>query len=258
MIRATTRIRSAAEVLLLICALEFGTWVLGPLVVRDHAYIPLYWLLVLVCGAYVLWLSPMVINRDLADMRGWAWRGEPRSGQGQWRQSWWWYAGFTLVIGIALIVAGWWRDPGVWHRIVPATFAVRLSGYLVWGSVQALIFFGFVHTRCRKAIPLPAGPMGPYQHQAMVGMATALVFAGVHFPNWPLMGFALAAGLVWSWLFYWRPNVWLLGFCHALLGTLLHQFIRIPMRIGPFYSEQHGYIMRTVVPGLADFIGQRF
>jgi membrane protease YdiL (CAAX protease family) len=258
MTTAASRLRNCAEVALVMGALEFGIWIMGPLVVRDHSFIPHYWLLVLLCGVYILWLSPLVINRDPAAIRGWGWRGEPNLGPGRWKLAWRSYAGVTATIGVALIAAGWWRDPAILDRIVPGTFAVRLSGYLVWGTVQALIFFGFIHTRLRQAIPMPAGKGGPYAHQAAVGVATAMVFSAAHLPNWPLMGFTLAAGLIWSCLFYWRPNVWLLGLCHALLGTLLHQFIRIPMRIGYFYHEPHGYIMRTVVPGLADFIGHRF
>lgn len=258
MTHTSRRLRNCAEVALVIAALEFGIWILGPLVVRDHSYIPHYWLLVSLCGLYILWISPRIVNRDPAAIRGWGWPDEPSRGPGSWSLAWRSYAAVTFMVGGLLVAASWLRDPGIWERINPGTFAVRLSGYIVWGTAQALIFFGFVHTRIREAIPGFAFKGGEYVHQAAVGTATALVFSAAHFPNWPLMGFTLAAGLIWSVLFYWRPNVWLLGLCHALLGTLLHQFVRIPMRIGYFYHEPHGYIMRTVVPGLADFIGHRF
>lgn len=254
----TRRLRSCAEVALVMAALEFGIWIMGPLVVRDHSFIPHYWLLVSLCGLYILWISPRIVNGDPAAIRGWGWRNEPNLGPGRWSLAWRGYAAVTIVVGAMLVAAGWLRDPAIWERINPGTFAVRLGGYIAWGTAQALIFFGFIHTRIREAIPVPAFKGGEYAHQAATGLATALVFSAAHLPNWPLMGFTLAAGLIWSFLFYWRPNVWLLGLCHALLGTLLHQFVRIPMRIGYFYHEPHGYIMRTVVPGLADFIGHRF
>lgn len=252
------RLRGLAEILLVTCYIAVGIWILGPHIAQRGALIPLYWVMVLIGGFYLLWLSPLRLNRDTPAQRGWAFPRERWDGPGQWRQAWPWYAGVTAVVGIGIIAVGWWRDPAVFSRIDPVTFTIRLAGYLFYGTGQVLIFFGFIHTRWRRAIPVPAGRHGAQQHQLMVAIGTTLVFAGIHFPNWPLMGFTAFAGLVWSWLFYWRPNIWLLGMCHALLGTLLHQFIRIIMRIGPFYDDPSGYVMRNVVPGLADLIGQRF
>ena len=54
---------------------------------------------------------------------------------------------------------------------------------------------------------------------------TAVAFAAVHFPRWPVMGVTLVAGTAWALIYYrWRSLV-PLAVSHALLGTALHYWV---------------------------------
>ncbi len=259
MIPHSPRLRGLSEVVLFGALLLATLWGLGPNIQGNRMLLPVYWLLVSAGAALILWLSPFVLHRDPAAIRGWALRSEqPRMDRGSISNAWPYYAGFTLVAGTLIILVGLWRNPAIFSLIPPMTFVIRLLGYSAFGPIQALIFFGFLHTRWREIITQSGLAAQPGMHQSLVALATAGCFSAVHYPNLPLMAFTLLAGLCWSRLFYWRPNILLLGLSHAMLGTLLHLFLRISMRIGPFYDAPGRYILRSVVPGLSQLIGHRF
>lgn len=119
-------------------------------------------------------------------------------------------------------------------------------------------FFGFILTRLREIV---ANITGPYQillHRLTVVVLTSVIFSLVHTPNVPLMICTLFTGLIWAWVFYQQPNILLLGLSHAVLGTILHRVVQMHMRVGPFYDNPDLYIIREVIPGLRQLIGDLF
>ncbi|MEQ1688869.1 MAG: CPBP family intramembrane glutamic endopeptidase [Sphingopyxis sp.] len=255
---ASRPFRGMGEIILVAAVIEYGMWGLGPHLRGQPHLILLYWLLVFAGAVYMIWLSPIIINRDPPDLRGWAWPRQHRDDPGCWKQAWRSYLALTVAITALLTLASLWFRPGTIAAVEPETFSLRLAGYMVFGPVQALLFFGFFQTRLRTIVPIGQGPHATMRHQMMVALGTAAIFSLAHAPNIPLMLFTFLAGLVWSIVFYRRPNILLLGLSHAFLGTILHQFLLLYMRIGPFYHNPEARIFRVVIPGLAELIGKRF
>ncbi len=82
--------------------------------------------------------------------------------------------------------------------------------YPVWALLQQFALQVMLAGNLRKAgLPEPA-----------VLVTTALLFGVAHLPDLPLAGMTAAAGLLWTWAFHRRPNLWILSFSHAWLGTL--------------------------------------
>ncbi|HET7609527.1 MAG TPA: CPBP family intramembrane glutamic endopeptidase [Gammaproteobacteria bacterium] len=97
---------------------------------------------------------------------------------------------------------------GNWHMLVVAAL------YFPWALLQQYIFMFYWFGRWLRLVPVP------------VAVAlTAVAFAAVHFPRWPVMGVTLVAGSVWALIYYrWRSIV-PLAVSHALLGTALHYWV---------------------------------
>jgi len=246
------------EITVLALVFFAGLWLAGPRIGSlPHAKLG-YWLLVAWGGVYLLWISPVLLHCDPPEWRGWGGRRSAGPAPGSWGRAWPSYAALTAAGAALLLAYAWWQDPGHVTQINWREVQIKFAGYVVFGIVQDAVFFGFVLVRFRQMIPLIPGPHAVRRHQAAVALATALVFAGFHFPNPALMGFTLAGGFCWSWLFYRRPNILLLGLGHAVLGTILHRIVHLYMRNGPFYAQPDLHILRHVVPGLQRFAGHLF
>ncbi len=116
------------------------------------------------------------------------------------------------------------------------------------------MFFGFLQTRIRTM--LASAPLASEGlRRALVALLTSSGYALSHIPNGPLIALAFAVGLCWSWIFYARPNVLLLGTCHAILGTILQNVVMMYTRIGPFYAEPQRHAFVSAFPGLKALIG---
>lgn len=246
------------EIAALAALFFFGLWSIGPRLASDPAAIALYWIFVVIGGAAVMWLSPVVLHCDPAALRGWGRRRADGADPGSFRNAWRAYGVFTLVAALLLITVALLKVPALSAGINWTALAIKLLGYLAFGIVQAFVFFGFVQTRVRTMIPLLPAPGAVQRHRLLVALVTAGIFAVFHLPNLPLMGVVFATGLCWAWIFYQRPNVLLLGLSHAVLGTILHRVVQMYMRIGPFYSEPDLYVFRSVIPGLKQLIGNQF
>jgi hypothetical protein len=233
-------------------------WLLGPRFATIRFAQFGYWLLVAFGGIYLLWISPVLLHRDPPEWRGWGGCGDDGACPGSFKNAWPGYVAFTVLGGLLLLAYAWWLDPGKLLHIDWPGVKIKFTGYVVFGIVQDAVFFGFVLVRLRKMIPISAGPHSILQHRFIVALATAGLFAFYHLPNRSLMGFTLLGGFCWSWIFYLRPNILLLGVGHAVLGTILHRIIQLYMRIGPFYDHPDLYLLRHVVPGLQRFAGNLF
>jgi hypothetical protein len=248
---------SLIELAVLGALVEFVLWVLGPRLTGNVPLVAFYWLLVAFGAGWVLWWSPFHLHCDSPHRRGWRRPGEPACRQGTFGEAWPSYLGVTAGLLLLIVVAGMLRNGAVHSGLGLDAVARRLAIYLVFGTVQAMLFFGFAMARFQDVAGIDGRALTPGKRLAATGMA-ALYFAVLHLPNLPLMGASLVAGFVWGNLFIARPNVWLLGASHAVLGTALHAVVGFSARIGPFYHHPEHHILRVVVPGLRAFIGSRF
>ena len=97
---------------------------------------------------------------------------------------------------------------GNWH------IAIAAALYLPWALLQQFIFQFYLFPRWLRLVPVP------------VAVAlTALAFAAVHFPRWPVMAVTIVAGAVWALLYYRWRRVLPLAVSHALLGSALHYWV---------------------------------
>jgi membrane protease YdiL (CAAX protease family) len=139
---------------------------------------------------------------------------DPTGARGAWKAA----LAFTgaalgVLAGAAVVVARAAGTPatprfGNWHMLVVAAL------YFPWALLQQYIFMFYWFGRWLRLVPVP------------VAVAlTAVAFAAVHFPRWPVMAVTLVAGSVWALIYYrWRSIV-PLAVSHALLGTALHFWV---------------------------------
>lgn len=139
---------------------------------------------------------------------------DPTGARGAWRAALAFTAVALVVLAVAAVVAA--RAEGAalgerfgnWHVLAAAGL------YFPWALLQQYIFQFYWFGRWLTLAPLP------------VAVAiTALAFAAVHYPRWPVMAVTLIAGSVWALIYYrWRSLV-PLALSHALLGTALHYWV---------------------------------
>ena len=230
-------------------------WFVGPSVETNGAALAFYWFALATWTVSILWLSPIVLHHDPPSLRGWG-LGRSVDDPGAVRNAWPAYAGFTTVAATGLMIVMTTRDTAFLVHTPWLKVGHKLLIYLVYGPVQALVFFGYVQTRLRTAAATLA--VAPWLTRLVVVLSTSLLFAAVHIPNWPLSAMVLAVGLCWSWLYYARPNVLLMGVSHAVLGTIVYSILGVYTRIGPFYAHPEGHIARNAIPGLKALVGDLF
>jgi ABC-type Na+ efflux pump permease subunit len=244
------RVASALEIVAS-CALYFGAlWWVGPSIQhRPASGASLGFVALVALGAvHVLWLSPIVIHGDPPELRGWgvpaSWAGSRERVVALCRP----YIVLTAVGAAVLLGVALARDPAIFHRVVWRSVAVKFLLYVPFAFVQAMFVFGFLMTRLRDV----------FEGRGQVALATAVVFSALHAPNAPLMAAVFVAGLAWAWSFHARPSIALLAVSHAILGTILHRFVELHMRIGPFYGHPEAHFTRALVPGVEALIGNLY
>ena len=95
-----------------------------------------------------------------------------------------------------------------WHLLAAAAL------YFPWALLQQYIFQFYWFGRWLQVVPAP------------VAVAlTAVAFAAVHFPRWPVMAVTLVAGAVWALIYLRWRRLLPLAVSHALLGTALHYWV---------------------------------
>ncbi|HEX7237924.1 MAG TPA: CPBP family intramembrane glutamic endopeptidase [Gammaproteobacteria bacterium] len=97
---------------------------------------------------------------------------------------------------------------GNWHMLAAAAL------YFPWALLQQYIFQFYWFGRWLRLVPVGAAVA-----------ITALAFAGVHFPRWPVMAVTVVAGTVWALIYYRWRSLLPLAVSHALLGTALHYWV---------------------------------
>ena len=97
---------------------------------------------------------------------------------------------------------------GNWHMLAAAAL------YFPWALLQQYIFQFYWFGRWLQIVPTP-----------LAVALTAVAFAAVHFPRWPVMLVTLVAGTVWTLIYLRWRRLLPLALSHALLGTALHYWV---------------------------------
>jgi membrane protease YdiL (CAAX protease family) len=86
-----------------------------------------------------------------------------------------------------------------------------LLGGFAWGLLQQYALQGFIHRRLYII----------YGRGARTTFLVALIFAGLHAPNFALMAATFASGLVWAFVYERAPNLWALGLSHSTMSWIV-------------------------------------
>lgn len=235
-----------------------GIWLLGPAVTNSVFLIYLFWILVAAGGIYLLWFSPVKLHGYDWEEWGWNFSLKNSNHPGSFKNALPVYLVVTLAGSSLLVLYVILFAPELFKKVNLEAFVVKFGGYLVFGTVQSLIFFGFMMTRLKNFFSSEPGIMDQKLQLILTVFITAAIFSLFHHPNTHLMGITFLAGLIWAVVFFKKPNILLLGASHAIVGTILHQVVQLHMRIGPFYDNPDLYLLREVVPGLKELIGDLF
>lgn len=101
--------------------------------------------------------------------------------------------------------------------------------YMVWAFLQQYTFQTFFNLRFSEV----------FDKGFTSVLASSVVFCAVHIPNPFLMPVTLGVGFFWFWSYLKNPNLFVITFSHALLGTMvrytLPSFISYNMKVGTLY-----------------------
>lgn len=233
-------------------------WIAGPSIGTSAGLQVFFWTWSLLGAIMLLWVSPVFLHQNEPADWGMDFFGKQDENPGAFRNAWPAYAAMTLFGIIVLILYTIFFKPEALETINFDAFIIKLAGYFFYGTIQAVIFFGFVLTRFREIVATVIGPEQILLRRVLVVFLTSLIFSVFHTPNTPLMICTFFTGLIWAWIFYKKPNILLMGLSHAVLGTILHRVVQMHMRVGPFYDNPDIYIIREVIPGLRQLIGDLF
>lgn len=99
-----------------------------------------------------------------------------------------------------------------WH-IIPS-----LLTYPVWGIAQQFVIMALV-----------AGNLNDLEKykipRFLIIIISALLFSGVHFPNYQLMAGTFILALVYTTVYLKYRNLWVLGILHGWLGSIFYFFV---------------------------------
>jgi membrane protease YdiL (CAAX protease family) len=120
---------------------------------------------------------------------------------------------WVLPLVLLMMLAGLLFDL---HREPPIErLWTRIALMPLFGIAQQYGLLGFYFRRFQEALPGTVAPI----------LAAAVVFAGLHAPNLPVMVMTLAVSLGACWLYRRAPNLWVLGLAHGLLSITVAMFL---------------------------------
>jgi len=164
------------------------------------------------------------------------------------------FAGNVFILSILILLAAWWKRPDVFLSLDWGALSLKFLIYFFSSLLQNLIFISYAFNIVYYSLPLTARI--PHRVQTVVVIAS--LFSLFHLPNWPMMILTMIIGTVFTWHYYIHRNLFLMVCSQAIIGTLLHRVLEINMRIGPFYWDTDTYVIRKIVPGMAELIGKSF
>lgn len=138
---------------------------------------------------------------------------DPTGARGAWKAALMFTAVALVVLAVAALLFAPVDSPAAarfanWHMLAAAAL------YFPWALLQLYIFQFYWFGRWLTLVPVP------------VAVAlTAVAFAAVHYPRWPVMLVTLVAGAAWALIYYRWRSLLPLAVSHALLGTALHYWV---------------------------------
>lgn len=99
-----------------------------------------------------------------------------------------------------------------WH-IIPV-----LVLYPVWGIIQQFMMVGLVAGNLKKLTDVKIT-------DSQIILFTSFLFALVHFPSIPLMGYAFFIEIIFIKAYLRWPNLWTLGLYHGWISTFFIYFV---------------------------------
>jgi len=98
------------------------------------------------------------------------------------------------------------RSQGGWRWSSDTT--LMLLAYTPWGVAQQFLLNGVLARHLRQLSPRLGASLA------------ALLFALAHAPDWAVVVAVVPPAMFWVWLYRRLPHLGILGFAHALLGTV--------------------------------------
>jgi membrane protease YdiL (CAAX protease family) len=143
-----------------------------------------------------------------------------RADPGAWRR--WGFRADNLAVSATLVAL--WTVPllvafTLWGAVAgrfppPPGFLAIVALYPAWGIAQQFLLQAIVWTTLARRLP-----------RAVAQVIAAALFALSHVPDWPVVALALPVGVLTIELYRRRPNLWVLGTAHGLLGTFAFYFM---------------------------------
>lgn len=240
----------AAEVFAVLGLFIALYWVLG-VRVRDPVAAGLYVAGSAALLAWALWYSPVRVHGDRLAARG---IGPARNlfvRTDNLGRALALFGGAAAATVAALTAFALWRDPQALAKVSWRVFGLKLALYGTWAFVQDAVLFSFCLVRLAAALSARAGAAAPW----LASLLLALMFAAAHLPNAPLALVAVPAAFIMGVLFLRTPNLVAAALGHAVVGTVLHQVVRLPMRSGPFHARPDLYPSRELLPWIKALVG---
>ncbi len=214
---------------------------------------------VLSLGCYYVFVSP-ALQRDSLDARGLGRLHQFFIKTQTLRNDIRWYGAYAVFCGMILGAALLWKSFTVGLDIDWHSFFLKYFLYLFSATLQGLIFFSVLMLRLRFMVTNYMPESSEHVRQFITVTLLAFAFGLAHFPNWPLIAFTFCFSFGLGWLFYSRPNLFLVVMLHAFFGAALHRVYQLHMKFGVFYGryDEQAYFIRKIIPGLEMLIGNKW
>jgi membrane protease YdiL (CAAX protease family) len=166
------------------------------------------------------------------------------------------YGALSLGASALLIIGGLIHNPAMFEAVVWYSVAVKFIHYLFSATIQDALFFAFFLQRITGIVEGSANTRSSdLKRRALASGGGAFLFCIYHFPNPAIMAISLTFGGMMFWCYYRHPNLVAVVIAHAFTGTVMHRILQVPMRVGPFYKDPDGYIIRELFPIVGKLIG---
>lgn len=145
---------------------------------------------------------------------------------------------FIFLSALTLVLFYIWRNsfPINDRFLSQVSFWRCLAIYPFWGFFQEYVFQAFFFRRYR----------GLFKNNPVAVFLSASTFSLIHAPNIPLMIFSFAAGLVFSSVFAYYPNLFSSGLLHGFFGCFLTQILLVYSQVGP--HAEFGKWSKSIAP----------
>lgn len=121
---------------------------------------------------------------------------------------------FALATLVGILVYGYLNHAEFlnWH-VIPV-----LALYPLWGLIQQFMMVGLVAGNLEKLKDMRTTNF-------QIILLSSFVFAMVHYPSLPLMGYAFVMEIIFVRVYLKWPNLWTLGIYHGIISALFIFFV---------------------------------